>query len=144
MLENKWQTKLKLRSGSIKFNNLFNQLAVLFKICADFECKVKGVRGIVKNSNTSYTEKYQAHIPFCFAYKVVFVNDKFSKLVLLYRRKNALNRFIRTIFRKNNYWKKMIKEHLEQKNKNLVMSQKGEKIYFNQVISAGYVINYLT
>ena len=35
---------VKLRSGSIKFKNHFQQLAVPFKICADFECNVKRVK----------------------------------------------------------------------------------------------------
>ena len=34
----------KLRSGSIKFKNHFKQLVVPFKIYADFECNVKGVK----------------------------------------------------------------------------------------------------
>ena len=54
---------VKLKSGSIKFKNHFKQVAVLFKIYADFECNVKGVRSSNKNNYSSYTEKYQAHIP---------------------------------------------------------------------------------
>ena len=52
---------VKLRSSSIKFKNHFKQLAVLFKIYADCECNVKGVRVSDKKNNTSYTEKYQKH-----------------------------------------------------------------------------------
>ena len=33
-----------LRSGSIEFKNHFQQLAVLFKICADLECILKGFK----------------------------------------------------------------------------------------------------
>ena len=36
---------------------------------------------------TSYTEKYQDHIPCRFAYKVACIDDKFSKPVVLYRGK---------------------------------------------------------
>ena len=35
----------------------------------DFECILKGVKSNYKN-NGLYTEKYQAHIPFSFAYKL--------------------------------------------------------------------------
>ena len=35
---------IKLKSGSIKFKNHFKQLAVLFKIYADFESLLKGVK----------------------------------------------------------------------------------------------------
>ena len=60
---------VKLRSGSIKFKNYFKQLAVPFKIYADFECNAKGVKISDRGDNTSYTEKNQDHIPCSFAYK---------------------------------------------------------------------------
>ena len=69
---------VKLRSGSIRLKNYFKQLTVPFKIYADFECLLKGVQSSDK-SNTLYTEKYQDHIPCSFAYKVVCVENKFSK-----------------------------------------------------------------
>ena len=52
---------VKLKSSSIKFKNGFKQLAVPFKIYADFESLLKGVRSSDKN-NDSYTKKYQTHI----------------------------------------------------------------------------------
>ena len=62
-----------------------------FKIFADFECNFKRVRGCDRNDNTSYTEKYQPHIPCSFAYKIVCVTNKpvnqFSKPVVFYREK---------------------------------------------------------
>ena len=71
---------VKLKSGSISFKNYFKQLPVPFKTYADFECILKRVLGSHK-SNDSYTEKYQDHIPWSFAYKVVCVYNKFSKKV---------------------------------------------------------------
>ena len=53
---------VKLRSGAIKFKNQFKQLAVLFKISADFEYNVKGGKDSYETNNTSYTKKYQDHI----------------------------------------------------------------------------------
>ena len=61
---------VKLKSGSISFKNYFKQLPVPFKIYADFECISKEVKSSDKN-NGSYTKKYQDHIPWSFAYKVV-------------------------------------------------------------------------
>ena len=75
---------VKLRSGSIKFKNHFKQLAAPFKIYADCECNVKRVKSSDRGDNTSYTEKYQAHILCSFAYKVVCVGNIFSKSVVLY------------------------------------------------------------
>ena len=48
-----------------------------------------GVQSNHRNNNTLYTEKYQDHIPFFFAYTVVYVDDKLSKPAVLYRRKKC-------------------------------------------------------
>ena len=79
---------VKLKSVLIKFKNHFKQLDVPFKIYVDFECNVKGVKSNDRDNNTSYTEN-QNHIPCSFAYKVVCIDDKFNKKVVLYREKNA-------------------------------------------------------
>ena len=79
---------VKLKGCSISFKNYFKQLLVPFKIYADFEYLLKGVRSSDKN-NDSYTEKYQAHIPCSFTYKVACVDNKFSKNVVLYRGKKC-------------------------------------------------------
>ena len=62
--------------------------------------------------NTSYTEKYQVHILCSFAYKVASADDKFRKPVVLYRGKNAFNRFIKAILEEMRYCKKVIKRIL--------------------------------
>ena len=85
---------VKLRSGSIKFKNYFKRLALPFKIYADFESVLKGVKSNNRKNNTSYTEEYQSHTPCNFTCNVVCTDDKFSKPVVLYRRKNAVNKFI--------------------------------------------------
>ena len=60
---------------------------MLFKIYADFECNVKEVSGSDRKNNGSYTEKFQAHILCSFAYKVVCIDDRFSKPIVLHREK---------------------------------------------------------
>ena len=102
---------VKLKSGSISFKNYFKQLPVPFKIYADFECILQSVKSSDKNSS-SYTEKYQDHIPCSFAHKFVWVDNKFSKRVALCRRKNAVYRFIKAILEEYDYCKKMIKSIL--------------------------------
>ena len=76
--ENWLKTKGK-QSVSIEFKKDSKQLAVPFKIYADFEFILKGVKSNDQN-NSSYTEKYQDHIPCSFDYKVVCIDDKFSKV----------------------------------------------------------------
>ena len=132
---------VKLRKGSISFKNYSKQLPAPFKIYADFECILTATKE-VKNSdknNSSCTEKYQDHIPCSFAYKVVCVDNRFSKKVVLYKGKNAVNKFIKTIFEEYEYCKKIMKRHF---NKHLIMSVDEEE-NFNWLIVAGYAINYL-
>ena len=93
---------VKLKNGSISFKIYFKQSPVPFKIYADFECILKGVKSSDKN-NGPYTEKYQAHIPCSVAYKVACVNNKFSKKVVLYRGKNAAYKFFEAILNEYDY-----------------------------------------
>ena len=80
---------VKLRSGSIKFKNHFKKLAVPFKVFVDFGSILEWIKINNRKNNISYTEKYQDHIPCSFAYKVVCIDDKFSKPVVLYRGKKC-------------------------------------------------------
>ena len=79
---------------------------------------------MIEIKNSSYTGKYEAHIPCSFAYNVVCIDDGFSKLVVLYRGKNAVNKFVEAILKEYDYYRKVIKKHL---NKNLVMCAKDEE-----------------
>ena len=62
-------------------------LSVFLKKLSVIEC----------HSNSSYTEKYQDHIPCSFAYKVVCIDNRFSKKVNLYKGKNGVYKFIKAI-----------------------------------------------
>ena len=130
---------VKLRSGSIKFKNYFKQLAALLEIYANFEFLLKGVRGIDRNNNTSYTEKYQKHIFRSFTYKVVCVDDRIRKSVVFYTVINATNRFIETILEEYSYCKSVTKSILISIK--LCLQKMSKDV--NQVIDAGYVINCL-
>ena len=71
-------------NGSIKFKFSSKQLAVRFEIYTRFESVSKGVQSDDKDSNASYTKKYQEHIPCSFVYKVVYIRNRFSKAVVFY------------------------------------------------------------
>ena len=97
---------------------------------------------MIEIKNSSYTGKYEAHIPCSFAYNVVCIDDGFSKLVVLYRGKNAVNKFVEAILKEYDYFRKVIKKHL---NKNLVMCAKDEERFqssnkywiYNKVFNVG-------
>ena len=74
----------------------------------------------------TYTKKYHEHVPCSYAYKVVCIDDKYNKSIVVYRGKNAAYEFIKSILQKHKYCKKIMKD---QFNKNLVMTEKGEYLF---------------
>ena len=103
---------VRLEKGRIEFKNYFQQILVPLKIYPDFECNLRGV-GIYESS---YSEKYQKYIPCSFAYKVVCINNRFSKPIVVFSGKNAAYEFIKAIL--------VMIEHF---NKNLIMSEEEEQ-----------------
>ena len=61
------------------------QLLVPFKIYADFECNLKDVEVY----EGPYTEKNHDQVHCSFAYKIVCIDNRFSKSIVMYRGKNA-------------------------------------------------------
>ena len=115
---------VKLEKGFISFKNYFKQIPVPFKIYANFKCTLKKVDSDIEcSSNSSYTKKYQEHVPCSFAYKAVCVDNKFSKKIALYSEKDAVNKFVKSILHENNYCRKVMRKN---SNKNLIMSVEEE------------------
>ena len=107
---------VRLEKGTIEFKNYFKQIPVPFKIYADFECNLKNVECY----EGTYTKKYHEHVPCSYAYKVVCIDDRFSKSIVVFRGKNAAYEFIKAILKGYHYCKKVMKKHF---NKNLMMSE---------------------
>ena len=84
------------------------QIAVKFIIYADCESLLKELHINDRDKSTSYTEKYQVHIPCSFAYKVLSIDDKFSKPAVLYRGKNVVDKLIKPIVKEYDCCKKVI------------------------------------
>ena len=80
------------------------------------------------------------NIKVSFAYKVVCIDDRFTKPVVLYRGKNTVNKFIKVFLKEYECCQKVKKKHL---NKNFVMSSKDEERFQSSNKCYGYVINYL-
>ena len=102
--------RIKLEKGFIKFNNFDKMISCPFKIYPDFECLLKNVDIGINNDCFSYKNKYQDHIPCSFAYKLICIDDK--KDVVLYRGKNAVYKFIQSVFSEYSYCKNIIKKFL--------------------------------
>ena len=91
-------------------------MPVPFKIYADFECNLKNV----EIYEGSCTKKYHDHIPCSFAYKIVCIDNRFSKPIVVYRGENAAYEFTKAILKEYKYCKKIMKKHF---NKNLIMNE---------------------
>ena len=111
---------VKLEKITTEFENLFKQIPVPLKICADFESNLEGV----EIYEDSYSKKYQSHNPCSFAYKVVCIDNGFIKPIAVFKGKNAVCKFIKGILEEYEYCKKLMKKHF---NKNLIMSEKEEE-----------------
>ena len=119
--------KQNVKLGSISFKNYSKQLTVPFKIYADFEYILHPTSSKkINNENISYTEKYQNHIPCSFAYKVICIDNKFSKDIVIYRGKDALYKFIEKILEVYDYCNGVMKKYF---NKNLIMTVNEEEIF---------------
>ena len=83
----------------------------------------------VKCYEGTYTKNYHEHVPCGYAYKVVCIDDKFSKPIVVYRGVNAAYKFIKVILEEHKY-KSISKKIMKyQFNKNLVMTEKEEYLF---------------
>ena len=117
------RSSVDIEEGIIKFENYSKQLLVPFKIYAHFECNLQDTE-IYEGSGT---KKYNDHVPCSYAYKIVCINDRYSKPIVVYRGENTIYEFIKAILKEYKYCKKIVKEHF---NKNLIMSE--EEYLFQQ------------
>ena len=116
------QQLINLEKGAIEFKNYFKQLPVPFKMCADFKCNFKNVECY----ESTYTKQYHEHVPFSYAYKVVCIDDKYSKAIVVYKGVNAGYEFIKSIREEHKYCRKIMNKNF---NKNLIMSEKEEYLF---------------
>ena len=118
----KGKQQIKIEKGIIEFKNYFKQIPAPFKIYSDSECNLRSF----ESYEGSDTEKYQDHVPCSFACKVVCVDDRFTKPIVIYRGENAASEFIKAILKEYKYCKIVMNKHL---NKNLTMSEKEEHLF---------------
>ena len=111
-----------LEKRKIEFEKYFKQILVSFKIYADFERNLR----VVECYEGSYTKKYQDHVPCSFVYKVVCIDDKFTKAIVVYRGENAAYEFTKSILKEYKYCKKVMNKHF---NKNLIMCEEEEHLF---------------
>ena len=104
----------------------FKQIPVPFKIYADFEGNLKSI----ESYEGFYSNKYQGNVLCSFAYKLVCVDNEFTKPIVVFRGEKAANQFIKAILKEFEYCKKVMKKHF---NKNLIMSEEEEQFQSNNI-----------
>ena len=55
-------------------------------------------------------KKYHGHIPCSFAYKVVCIDDRFTKPIVVFRGENAVYGFIKAILKEYEYCKEVLQK----------------------------------
>ena len=80
-------------------------------------------------------KKHHKHVPCSYAFKVVCIDNKYSKPIVVYRGVNAAYKFVKAILEERKYCKKIMKD---QFNKNLIMTEEEEHL-FHKVIIVGFV-----
>ena len=90
-------------------------------IYADFESILVPEDNGKPNPEESYTHKYQKHTACSYGYKLVCVDDKFSKHFKTYLGKASVYIFIDSMIEESKYCSDVMKKHF---NKELVMTKK--------------------
>ena len=88
-------------------------------IYADFESILVPENNGKQNPNESYTNKYQKHVACSYGYKLVCVDDKFSKPFKSYLGEDAAHTFISNMIEESKYSSNVMKKYF---NKELVMT----------------------
>ena len=113
---------VKLEKETVEFQNYFKQIPVPFKIYNDFEFNLRDV----KIYEGSYTKKYHDHVPCSFAYKIVCIDDRFSKPIVVCRGENAACEFIEAILKEYKYCKKIRNKNFK---KSLIIREEEQQLF---------------
>ena len=86
-----------------KFKNYERKIKSPFITYADFESISVPENNGKQNPEESYTSKYQKHIACSYDYKLVCVDDKFSKPFKTYLGKDVVYNFISSMIEESKY-----------------------------------------
>ena len=108
----------------VKFKSSEKKIKLSFIIYSDSESILVPENNGKLNPEESYTNKYQKHIACSYDYKLVCVNNKFSKPSKNYLGKDAVDNFINNMIEENKYCSEVMKKRF---NKELVMTKEDNK-----------------
>ena len=93
----------------VKFKNFERKIKSSFMIYADFESILVPEDNGKQNPNEFYTNKYQKHVACSYGYKLVCVDDKFSKPFKSYLGEDAVYNFISSMIKESKYCSDVMK-----------------------------------
>ena len=100
----------------VKLKNYEIKIKSPFIIYADFESILVPENNGKQSPNESYTRKYQKHVASSYGYKLVYVDDKFSKPFKSCLGEYAVYNYISSMLEGSKYCNEVMKKHF---NKNL-------------------------
>ena len=89
-----------------------------------------------QNLEESFTNKYQNHIACSYDYKLVCVDDKFSKPFKTYLGKDVMYNFINSMIEESKCCSGVMKKHF---NKELVMTKEHNEDFKNSICDNDYI-----
>ena len=127
-INGKQTIKIPKKREYVKFKNFERKIKSPFLIYADFESILVPEDNGKQNPNESYSSKYQKHIACSYGYKLVCVDDKFSKPFKSYLGKDVVYNSISSMIEKTKYCCDVMKKHF---NKEPVMTKEDNKDFEN-------------
>ena len=94
----------------VKFKNYKRKIKSPFIIYADYESILIPKNNGKQNPREFYKNKYQKHIAFSYGYKLVCIDEKFSKPFQTYFRKDAVYNFVNSLIKESKYCSDLMKK----------------------------------
>ena len=112
----------------VRFRNYERKIKSPFMTYAYFESILVLENNGKQNPNESYTNKYQKQFTCRYGYKLLFVNEKFSKPFKSYLGEDSVYNFINSMVKEIKNCSDVMKKHF---NKELVMTKKNDEDFMN-------------
>ena len=126
----------KLLRCLLNWKNFGKKIKPPLRIYAEFESIIVPENNGKHNLKESYTNIYQKHVACIYGYKLICVDDKFSKPFKSYLNEDAVYNFISSMIKGSKYCSDVMKKHF---NKELVMTKKIMEI-LGTLLNVGSVI----
>ena len=127
-INGKQTIKMPKKGKYINFINFERKIKSPFMIYADFESILVPEDNGKQNPDETYTNKYQKHVACSCGYKLVYVDDEFSKPFKSYLGENAVYNFISSMIEESECCSDVMKKHF---NKELVMTKEDNEDFKN-------------